>query len=92
MELDLIDVAFDTKVYTPREIEEVMEDPFTVRLLPDHDRSDGENRYYMLGRTIADRYLFLSFWTDGKNARVVSVRELTETEIKFYDRRYLAFK
>ena len=45
----------------PREIEEALEDPFAVRLLPDQDRRDGEDRYYALGRTVADRYLFLSF-------------------------------
>jgi len=92
MELDLLDTHIDLQKYRPREIEEVMEDPFTVRLLPDHDREDGEVRYYMLGRTIADRYLFLCFWTNGKKARVISVRELSETEKRFYDRRYAEFK
>ena len=92
MELDLIDVCIDLKKYSPREIEEVMEDPFTVRLLPDHEREDGESRYFMIGRTIADRYLFLCFSTDGKKARMFSVRELTEAEKRFYDRRYAEFK
>lgn len=91
MELDLIDVCIDLKKYKPREIEEVMEDPFTVRILPDHEREDGESRYYMIGRTIADRYLFLCFWTDGKKARIISVRDLTEGEKRFYDRRYAEF-
>ena len=92
MELDLIDTLIDLKEYKPREIEEVMEDPFTVRILPDHEREDGESRYYMVGRTIADRYLFLCFWTDGKKARIISVRSLTEGEKRFYDRRYAEFK
>lgn len=92
MELDLIDTLIDLKEYKPREIEEVMEDPFTVRILPDHDREDGESRYYMIGRTIADRYLFLCFWTDGKKARMISVRALSEGEKRFYDRRYAEFK
>ena len=92
MELDLIDTLIDLKEYKPREIEEVMEDPFTVRLLPDHDREDGESRYYMIGRTIADRYLFLCFWTDGKKAKIISVRGLSEGEKRFYDRRYAEFK
>lgn len=92
MELDLIDVCIDLKKYRPREIEEVMEDPFTVRLWPDHEREDGGSRYYMIGRTIADRYLFLCFETDGKKARIYAVRELTEGEKRFYDRRYAEFK
>lgn len=92
MELDLIDVCIDLKKYKPRELEEVLEDPFTVRFLPDSDRSDGESRYYMLGRTVGDRYLFLAFSTDGKKARVVAVREMTESEKRFYDRRYAEYK
>lgn len=92
MELDLINSPVDLKKFSPKEIDEVMEDPFTVRMLPDYERSDGEHRYYMLGRTIADRYLFLCFWTDGKTARIISVRELTEGEKRFYDRRYESFK
>jgi uncharacterized DUF497 family protein len=92
MELDLLDVHFDLKDIKPREIEEVLEDPFSVRLLPDQDRPDGEARYYALGRTVADRYLFLCFWSDGKNVRVVAARDLTDPERKFYDRKYAQFK
>lgn len=91
MELDLIDSKINLKKFPPREIEEVLEDPFTVRFLPDHHRADGESRYYIVGRTIGDRYLFLSFSTDGKKARIFAVRELSEGEKKFYDRRYAAF-
>ncbi|NIP98152.1 MAG: BrnT family toxin, partial [Akkermansiaceae bacterium] len=41
---------------------------------------------------VADRYLFLCFWSDGKNIRVVAARDLTEGERKFYDRKYAEFK
>ncbi|MBJ06851.1 MAG: hypothetical protein CMO40_07025 [Verrucomicrobiaceae bacterium] len=92
MELDLLDVHFDLKDLKPREIEEALEDPFAVRLLPDQDRRDGEARYYALGRTVADRYLFLSFKTDGKNVRVIAARDLTEVERKYYDRKYAEYK
>ncbi len=92
MELDLIDTLIDINKFQPREIEEVMEDPFTVRMIPDHEREDGESRYFMLGRTIADRYLFLCLRSDGKKARTISVREMTENETRFYDRRYANFK
>jgi uncharacterized DUF497 family protein len=92
MELDLLDVHFDLKKIKPREIEEALEDPFAVRFLPDNDRPDGETRYYALGRTVSNRYLFLCFWTDGKNVRVIAARELTEGELKFYDRKYAQFK
>ncbi len=92
MELDLIDAPFDLKSIKPRELEEAFEDPFLVRFLPDNDRSDGASRYYGLGRTVGDRHLFFAFSTDGKTARVFAAREMTETEQKFYDRKYAEFR
>lgn len=88
MELDLINAAFDLKFIRPGELEEIFEDPFAIRFLPDNDREDGISRFYALGRTIADRYLFLAFSTDGKNARVIAAREMSEGERRFYDRNY----
>lgn len=92
MELDIIDVQYDLRLIKPRELEEAFEDPFSVRFLPDNDRSDGQSRYYALGRTISDRYLFFAFWTDGKTTRVVAAREMSESEQKFYDRKYAEFR
>ena len=86
MELDFSGVSFDTKKIKPHEIEEVFEDPFAIRLLPDVDREDGEARFYLLGKTISNRGLFLSFWSNGKKARVVAARELSEDEGAYYDR------
>jgi len=88
MELDLTDSPLDLKLTNPRELEEILEDPFAIRLLPDVDREDGENRYYMLGRTVQDKHLFIAFWTDGKIARVYAAREMTESELRFYQRSY----
>ncbi|MCH7225641.1 BrnT family toxin [Haloferula sp. A504] len=92
MELDLIDVHFDLKAFTPKEVEEAMEDPFAIRFLPEIDRPDSETRFYALGRTVGDRHLFLCFWTDGKVARVVAAREASEGEQRFYERKYAEFK
>ncbi|MEM1085231.1 MAG: BrnT family toxin [Verrucomicrobiota bacterium] len=92
MELDLIDVHFDLKAILPREIEETLEDPFAIRFLPDYDRQDTESRFFALGRTVADRHLFLCFWTDGKTARVIAARDMTEGEQRFYERKYAEFK
>lgn len=92
MEFDLIDVAFDLRDINPRELEEAFEDPFSVRFMPDSERGDGSVRYYALGRTVADRYLFSCFRTDGKTTRVVAAREMSETERKFYDRKYAEFR
>lgn len=88
MELDLIDVHFDLRTIKPRELEEAFEDPFSVRFLPDNERGDGASRFYALGRTVADRYLFFAFTTDGKTARIVAAREMSESERRFYDRKY----
>ena len=92
MELDLSNAYFDTKDIKPREIEEALEDPFADRLLPDIDRADGETRYYSLGRTVGDRYLFLCFWSDGPPVRVLVASELSDGEQRFYDRKYASFK
>ncbi|MBJ7255382.1 MAG: BrnT family toxin [Akkermansiaceae bacterium] len=92
MELDLLDIQFDLRNIKPRELEEAFEDPFSVRFLPDNERADRATRYYALGRTVADRYLFLSFRTDGKVTRVVAAREMSDTEQKFYDRKYAEFR
>ncbi len=92
MELDLLDVQFDLRNIKPRELEEAFEDPFSVRFLPDNERADRASRYYALGRTVADRYLFISFSTDGKTARVVATREMSDAEQKFYDRKYAEFR
>ena len=46
----------------------------------------------MLGRTVADRFLFLAFSTDGKKARIYAVREMTDGENRFYDRKYAQYK
>ncbi len=88
MELDLINAHFDLKHIRPGELEEVLEDPFAVRFLPDNDREDGASRYFALGRTVADRHLFIAFTTDGKVARVIAAREMGEAERRFYDRNY----
>ena len=92
MELDFIDVQFDLGNIKPRELEEAFEDPFAVRFLPDSERPDGASRYYALGRTVANRYLFFSFGTDGKTMRVIAAREMSDTERKFYDRKYAEFR
>ncbi|MEX2577893.1 MAG: BrnT family toxin [Verrucomicrobiales bacterium] len=87
MEFDWIDCHFDLKKIIPREVEEVFEDPFAIRLLPETDNGDAEARYFTLGKTINNRYLFAVFWTDGKNYRVIFCREMTDDEISFYERK-----
>jgi len=85
MEFDWLDVPFDLKNVTPKEIEESFEDPFSLRLLPDLPEADA--RYFNLGRSAADRGIFSVFWSDGKRHRVILARDMTPEETVFYDRK-----
>ena len=87
MEFDWLDVHFDLKKVTPREIEESFEDPFAIRMIPDQELSDSDARYICLAKTVGGRPLFSVFWTDGKNCRVIFVREMDDKELGFYDRK-----
>lgn len=88
MEFDWLDAAFDLHSITPREVEESFEDPFSLRIMPDDERS-GEGRYFSLGKTVAGRPIFSVFWTDGKRYRVVFAREMTAEERAFFERKNL---
>ncbi len=87
MEFDWLDVHFDLKKVTPREIAESFEDPFAIRLLPDTGDEASEVRYFNLGKTLNNRGLFSVFWTDGKNYRIITCRDMTDEEATFYDRK-----
>jgi len=68
---------------TPEEAEEVFfNEPFVVR--SDIRHSQREKRYYALGQTSLDRYLFIAFTIRGKLIRVVSVRDMNRREQEFY--------
>lgn len=87
MEIDILDVNFDTKHILPREVEEAMEDPFALRLLPDSDSTSRKARYFCLGRTVGNRDLFICFWTDGSIHRIIFAREMAPEEANFYQRK-----
>lgn len=87
MEFDWLDVHFDLKEVSPREIEESFEDPFAIRLIPEQESPDADVRYICLAKTVGGRSLFSLFWTDGKNCRVIFVRDMTDKELGFYDRK-----
>lgn len=52
---------------------------------PDTVHSQAESRYYALGRTIADRRLFVVFTVRGDRIRVISARPMTRRERRIYD-------
>jgi uncharacterized DUF497 family protein len=87
MDFDWLDVSFDLRKVTPKEIEESFEDPFSIRLLPEGIEDDEKARFFNLGRTVSDKGVFSVFWTDGKKYRVIFAREMTTEEQAFYDRK-----
>jgi hypothetical protein len=87
MDFDWIDVPFELKAVTPKEIEESFEDPFSLRLLPDAGGDDAKARYFNLGKSIDDRGIFTLFWSDGKRYRAILARQMCPEELTFYERK-----
>ncbi len=52
----------------------------------DVKHSELENRYYALGRTDAERLLFVVFTVRKDKIGVISARDMTRSEIKRYQR------
>jgi hypothetical protein len=59
--------------------------PLILALDPKH--STTEQRYYALGRTDADRWLFIAFTVRNSLIRVISAREMNERETRKYAER-----
>ena len=86
MEFDWQEPSFDLNDVSAKEIEESFEDPFALRLLPDGDYAESNNRFFCLGASVSNRPIFSLFWTDGKKYRVIVAREMSEEEKSFYER------
>ena len=50
----------------------------------DKEHSEIENRYYALGRTNMNRLLFAVFTVRKDKIRIISVRDMTDSEIERY--------
>ena len=67
------------------ECEEVFfREPLLV--VEDSAHSQTESRYFALGRTLADRRLFVVFTVRGDLIRVISVRPMSRRERRVYER------
>ncbi len=67
---------------SPLECEQVF---FNQPLIaPDVKHSQSEERFFALGRTDLDRYLFLSFTMRGQKIRIISARDMSRKERKIY--------
>jgi len=91
MEIDVLNVSFDLNKITPVEIEECLEDPYALRVLPDVDFGLKTTRYYLIGKTLRGRAVFLSFTTNGKVARIIFAREASDVEQNYYERQLAEF-
>ena len=54
-------------------------------LLPDPKHSQLENRFALLGRSLADRQLAIVFTVRNNRVRVISARDMSWKERRFYD-------
>lgn len=53
-------------------------------VVPDLKHSHREERFYALGRTDTDRYLFVVFTVRGRKVRVISARDMNRKERGIY--------
>jgi uncharacterized DUF497 family protein len=68
---------------SPLECEQVFfNQPLVV--VSDLKHSQGEERFYALGRTDTDRYLFVVFTVRGRKLRVISARDMNRKERSVY--------
>jgi len=76
--------SWDSHDVSQSECEQVFfNQPLVVKR--DKHHSDMETRYYALGRTDADRLLFVCFTVRGESVRVISARGMTPNEIARYE-------
>lgn len=55
-------------------------------VLSDTLHSGGEERFILLGKTKADRLLYVVFTTRGKSVRVISARDVNRKEVHLYEK------
>ncbi len=74
---------WDKHKVTPAQCEELFFNrPLVVQTVEQHLVS--EKRYFALGKTDADRRLFVVFTLRGKKIRVISARDMSRQERKVY--------
>jgi len=70
-----------------QQIEECMEDPFGLRLIPDTARFAEQNRFFCLGQDAGGKHWTIAHATTGKVMRIICAREMTAGEKAFYERK-----
>ena len=59
-------------------------DPLAM-LIPDHDHSEGEERYLLLGMSVRERLLVVALSERPPRTRLVSARQATQLERRRYE-------
>lgn len=54
-------------------------------IFPDHKHSEKEKRHYVLGKTIDNKLLFISFTIRKNKIRIISARKMNKKEQKIYE-------
>jgi uncharacterized protein len=72
---------------TIKDIEESLEDPFAVRLMPDSPRFSTQARFFNLGVSANGQGIITVYRTNGKSARVIHARPFESEEKFFYQRK-----
>jgi hypothetical protein len=88
MQIEWADPIVNVKDDPPlRDVQEAIEDPLGLRLMPDTERPGSQSRAFALGRTLSGRGVFCVYRSDGKYVWVVAARPMTEEEEYFYNRK-----
>jgi uncharacterized DUF497 family protein len=78
-----VDKNWEKHRVTPFECEEVFfNEPLVVS--PDESHSHSEERFYALGKTNSGRHLFVVFTIRGEMIRVISARDMSRNERRYY--------
>jgi uncharacterized DUF497 family protein len=78
-----VEKNWDRHQVTPEEAEEIFfREPLVIR--GDVRHSSNEKRYYALGQTTVNRYLFAAFTIRRKLIRIISVRDMNGRERDAY--------
>jgi uncharacterized DUF497 family protein len=67
------------------EASSILGDPLSITL-PDPDHSREEDRFLLLGRSAANRFLIVSITERGDSVRIISARAMTPRERRAYER------
>jgi uncharacterized DUF497 family protein len=69
------------------EIAESIEDPFSLKFLPDSGPIADQSRFFSLGKSISGKGVFTIYRSTGKVITVIAGRPMTEEEDYYYTRR-----